>query len=491
LTDDTGEAPTVSATTAWTIAGVRAALLAKKVSARELAAEFYDRIERRNAELNAYLTLSPERAYAQADRVDTAIARGETLPPLAGVPIAIKDVISTRGIRTTCASKILETYVPPYDATAVERLDKAGAIFLGKTNCDEFAMGGSNENSAYGPVRNPIALDRVPGGSSGGSAAAVSAGLAVAALGTDTGGSIRQPGSFCGIPGMMPTYGRVSRYGLIAFASSLDKIGPFAGNVADAAAVLSVIAGHDENDSTSAPVPVPDYTVEIDKPIQGLRIGVPEDYFGAGLDSEVKEKVQAGIALLERLGCRRVPLRMPHTGYAIATYYILATAEASSNLARFDGVRYGLRVPGATLTEMYRQTRERGFGPEVKCRIMLGTYALSAGYYDAYYLRAQSVRTLIARDFADAFQKVDAIITPTAPTTAFRLGEKTSDPLQMYLADIYTVTGSLAGVPGISVPCGRTETGLPVGMQIFGLHFKEGAVLQIAHAFEQAGGSSI
>lgn len=481
----------MSATTAWTIAGVRAALLAKKISARELAAEFYGRIERRNGELNAYLTLSPERAYAQADRVDTAIARGETLPPLAGVPIAIKDVISTRGIRTTCASKILETYVPPYDATAVERLDKSGAIFLGKTNCDEFAMGGSNENSAYGPVRNPIALDRVPGGSSGGSAAAVSAGLAVAALGTDTGGSIRQPGSFCGIPGMMPTYGRVSRYGLIAFASSLDKIGPFAGNVADAATVLSVIAGHDENDSTSAPVPVPDYTVEIDKPIQGLRIGVPEDYFGAGLDPEVKEKVQAGIALLERLGCRRVPLRMPHTDYAIATYYILATAEASSNLARFDGVRYGLRVPGATLTEMYRQTRELGFGPEVKCRIMLGTYALSAGYYDAYYLRAQSVRTLIARDFADAFQKVDAIITPTAPTTAFRLGEKTADPLQMYLADIYTVTGSLAGVPGISVPCGRTPTGLPVGMQIFGPHFKEGSVLQIAHAFEQAGGSVI
>jgi aspartyl-tRNA(Asn)/glutamyl-tRNA(Gln) amidotransferase subunit A len=489
LTDEADGVSAVSATTTWTIAGVRAALRAKKVSARELAAEFYDRIERRNAELNAYLTLSPERAYAQADRVDTAIARGETLPPLAGVPIAIKDVISTRGIRTTCASKILETYVPPYDATAVERLDKAGAIFLGKTNCDEFAMGGSNENSAYGPVRNPIALDRVPGGSSGGSAAAVSAGLAVAALGTDTGGSIRQPGSFCGIPGMMPTYGRVSRYGLIAFASSLDKIGPFAGNVADAAAVLSVIAGHDENDSTSAPVPVPDYRVEIDKPIQGLRIGVPEDYFGAGLDPEVKEKVQAGIALLERLGCRRVPLRMPHTDYAIATYYILATAEASSNLARFDGVRYGLRVPGATLTEMYRQTRERGFGPEVKCRIMLGTYALSAGYYDAYYLRAQSVRTLIARDFADAFQKVDAIITPTAPTTAFRLGEKTADPLQMYLADIYTVTGSLAGVPGISVPCGRTTTGLPVGMQIFGPHFKEGSVLQIAHSFEQAGGS--
>jgi len=481
----------VSATSAWTIPGVRAVLQAKKISARELAGEFFARIDRRNAELNAYLTLSPERAYAQADRVDTAIARGGDLPPLAGVPIAIKDVISTRGIRTTCASRMLETYVPPYDATAVERLEKAGAVFLGKTNCDEFAMGGSNENSAYGPVRNPVAPDRVPGGSSGGSAAAVAAGLAVAALGTDTGGSIRQPGSFCGIPGFMPTYGRVSRYGLIAFASSLDKIGPFAGNVADAAAVMSVIAGHDENDSTSAPVPVPNYAAEIEKPVQGLRIGVPEDYFGAGLDPEVKEKIQSGIALLERLGCKRVPLRMPHTDYAIATYYILATAEASSNLARYDGVRYGLRVPGATLTEMYRQTRERGFGPEVKCRIMLGTYALSAGYYDAYYLRAQSVRMLIARDFADAFQKVDAIITPTAPTTAFRLGEKTSDPLQMYLADIYTVTGSLAGVPGISVPCGRTKAGLPVGMQVFGPHFKEGSVLQIAHAFEQAGGSTI
>ncbi len=290
---------------------------------------------------------------------------------------------------------------------------------------------------------------------------------------------------------MMPTYGRVSRYGLIAFASSLDRIGPFAGNVADTAAIMTVIAGHDANDSTSAAVPVPNYAVEIEKPIQGLRIGVPEDYFGEGLDAEVKTKVEAGIALLERLGCRRIPLKMPHTDYAIATYYIVATAEASSNLARYDGVRYGLRVPGSTLIEMYRKTRERGFGPEVKRRIMLGTYALSAGYYDAYYLRAQKVRSLIARDFSDAFQKVDAIITPTAPTPAFRLGEKTADPLQMYLADIYTVTGSLAGVPGISVPCGKTKAGLPVGMQIFGAHFSEGRVLQLAHAFEKAGGASI
>ena len=478
----------MSAATLWTVASVRTALLAKKISARELAAEFYGRIERRNPELNAYLTLSPERAYAQADRIDASVARGEDLPPLAGVPMAVKDVISTRGVRTTCASKMLEDYVPAYDATAVERLERAGAVLLGKTNCDEFAMGGSNENSAYGPVHNPIALDRVPGGSSGGSAAAVAAGLAVAALGTDTGGSIRQPGSFCGIPGLMPTYGRVSRYGLVAFASSLDKIGPLAGNVADTAALMSVIAGHDENDSTSAAVDVPDYASETQRPIQGLRIGVPEDYFAEGIDPEVKEKVQSGIALLERLGCKRIPLHMPHTDFATAVYYVLATAEASSNLARYDGVRYGLRVPGATVTEMYRNTREGGFGAEVKRRIMLGTYVLSSGYYDAYYLRAQSVRTLVARDFADAFKKADVILTPTAPTAAFGLGEKIADPLQMYLADIYTVTGSLAGVPGISVPCGKNRAGLPIGMQIFGPHFAEGRVLQVARAFEEAGG---
>jgi aspartyl-tRNA(Asn)/glutamyl-tRNA(Gln) amidotransferase subunit A len=481
----------VSAAAPWTVAGVRQALAGKKISARELTAEFYSRIAARNLELNAYLTLSPERAYAQADLMDSKVARGEALPPLGGVPIAVKDVISTRGIRTTCGSKILETYVPPYDATAVEKLEAAGAVILGKTNCDEFAMGSSNENSAYGPVRNPVALDRVPGGSSGGSAAAVAAGLAVAALGTDTGGSIRQPGACCGIPGLMPTYGRVSRYGLIAYASSLDKIGPFAGNIADAAAVMGVIAGHDSNDSTSAAVPVENYAAEIEKPVTGLRIGVPEDYFGEGLDPEVKAKVEAGIAMLEKLGCRRVALRMPHTDYAIATYYIIATAEASSNLARYDGVRYGVRVPGNTLIEMYRKTRENGFGSEVKRRIMLGTYVLSAGYYDAYYLRAQKVRALIARDFAAAFEKADVIITPTAPTPAFRLGEKTSDPLQMYLADIYTVTGSLAGVPGISVPCGKTRAGLPVGMQIFGPHFSEGRVLQIARAFEKAGGFTI
>ena len=481
----------MSPATPWTIAGVRKALQAKKISARDLAREFYAQIDRRNPELNAFLTLCPERAYAQADRVDASIAQGRALEPLAGVPVAIKDVLSTRGVRTTCGSKILENYVPPYDATAIERLEGAGAVILGKTNCDEFAMGSSNENSAYGAVRNPLARDRVPGGSSGGSAAAVAAGLSVVALGTDTGGSIRQPGAYCGIPATMPTYGRVSRYGLIAFASSLDRIGPFATNIPDVATVMAVIAGHDSNDSTSAAVPVPNYADEIESPVQDLRIGVPEDYFGEGIDSEVKAKVQAGIALLEKLGCKRVPLHMPHTDYAIATYYIVATAEASSNLARYDGVRYGLRVPGATLMEMYRKTREGGFGPEVKRRIMLGTYALSSGYYDAYYLRAQKVRALIAQDFSNAFQKVDAIITPTTPTPAFKLGEKTADPLQMYLADIYTVTGSLAGVPGISIPCGKTKAGLPVGMQIFGPHFGEARILQLARAFEKADGFTI
>jgi aspartyl-tRNA(Asn)/glutamyl-tRNA(Gln) amidotransferase subunit A len=484
----------MSASAPWTIASVRESLLTRKVSARELTEDFFRRIEARNPELNAYLALSPERSLAQADRADATIAEGggaDALPPLAGVPIAIKDVLSTKGVRTTCGSKILEPYIPAYDATAVERLEAAGAVILGKTNCDEFAMGSSNENSAYGAVRNPVAPDRVPGGSSGGSAAVVAAGLAVASLGTDTGGSIRQPGAFCGVPALMPTYGRVSRYGLIAFASSLDRIGPFTTNVEDAVTILKIMAGHDPADSTSAPVPVPDYFSEVRQDLAGMRIGVPEDYFGEGLDSEVKTKVQAGIALLEKLGCKRIPLKMPHTDYAIATYYIVATAEASSNLARFDGVRYGIRVPGSTLMDMYRKTRETGFGPEVKRRIMLGTYALSAGYYDAYYLRAQKVRSLIARDFSDAFEKVDAIVTPTTPTPAFKLGEKTADPLQMYLADIYTVTGSLAGVPGMSIPCGKNSAGLPIGLQIFGPHFGEGTILRLARGFERAGGFSI
>jgi aspartyl-tRNA(Asn)/glutamyl-tRNA(Gln) amidotransferase subunit A len=407
------------------------------------------------------------------------------------VPIAIKDTISTRGTTTTCGSRILEHYVPPYDATAVRRLEEAGAVILGKTNCDEFAMGSSNENSAFGPVRNPEVTDRVPGGSSGGSAAAVAAGLAVAALGTDTGGSIRQPGSFCGIPAMMGSYGRVSRYGLIAFASSLDRIGPFANNVKDLATVLQTIAGRDANDSTSTTAPVSEYRSEIGKRVAGLRVGIPKEYFGAGMDGEVRKKIDAGIEVLKKIGCKIVEIAMPHTDYAIATYYIIATAEASSNLARYDGVRYGLRVDNDSLLAMYRKTRGAGFGPEVKRRIVLGTYVLSAGYYDAYYLKGQKVRSLIAKDFRDAYTKVDLIVTPTSPVPAFKLGERTADPLQMYLADIYTVTGSLAGVPGISVPCGKICGKLPVGLQIFGPAFGEARVLQLAYAFEQAGGGTV
>jgi aspartyl-tRNA(Asn)/glutamyl-tRNA(Gln) amidotransferase subunit A len=475
----------------WTIRGVQEALAAKKISARELASDYYQRIEARNPELNAYLALSEDRAFAQAERVDALVAAGKPLPPLAGVPIAVKDVISTRGVRTTCGSKILENYIPPYDATAVQRLEAAGAVILGKTNCDEFAMGSSTENSAYGPVRNPQVPDRVPGGSSGGSAAAVAAGLAVASLGTDTGGSIRQPGSFCGIPAMMPSYGRVSRYGLIAFASSLDRIGPLATNVRDVATVMQIIAGRDANDSTSTTAPVPDYSAEAEKPVKGLRIGIPKEYFGAGMDPEVREKIEAGIELYRKLGCEVREIRMPHTDYAIAVYYIIATAEASSNLARYDGVRYGLRVDGDSLLSMYRKTRGAGFGAEVKRRIVLGTYVLSAGYYDAYYLKGQKVRALIAQDFRDAFTKVDAIVTPTSPVPAFKLGERTDDPLQMYLADIYTVTGSLAGVAGISVPCGKICGKLPVGLQVFGPPFGEGRVLQLARAFEQAGGAAL
>ncbi len=477
--------------TLWTIGTVEEAIAARKVSARELTAEFYQRIEDRNHELNAFLTLCPERAYAQADRIDALRAAGKPLPMLAGVPIAVKDVISTRGVRSTCGSKILANYVPPYDATAVARLEEAGAVILGKTNCDEFAMGSSNENSAYGPVRNPVAPHRVPGGSSGGSAAAVAAGLAVAALGTDTGGSIRQPGAFCGIPAMMPSYGRVSRYGLIAFASSLDRIGPFARTVRDVATVLQVMAGRDPRDSTSTETAVPDYLADLQEPVKGMRLGIPKEYFGPGMDSAVRAKVESAIGLFRRLGCKTIEIRMPHTDYAIATYYIIATAEASSNLARYDGVRYGLRVDDSALLSMYRRTRGAGFGAEVKRRIILGTYVLSAGYYDAYYLKGQKVRTLIAQDFRDAFTKVDAILTPTSPVPAFRLGERTDDPLQMYLADIYTVTGSLAGVPGISVPCGKTPEGLPVGLQVFGPAFDEGRVLQLAHAFEAASGASL
>jgi aspartyl-tRNA(Asn)/glutamyl-tRNA(Gln) amidotransferase subunit A len=481
----------VSAPAKWTIPEVRAALDARKISARELVNEFYARIAQDNPKFNIYLALSPERAYVQADKIDAAIAAGGALPPLAGVPLAVKDVISTRGIPTTCGSRILEGYKPPYDATAVTRLESAGAIVLGKTNCDEFAMGSSNENSAYGPVRNPVAPEYVPGGSSGGSAAAVAAGLAVVSLGTDTGGSIRQPGSFCGVPAMNPSYGRVSRYGLIAYASSLDRIGPFAHTVRDAASVMSVIAGRDPRDATSSAAQVPDYLAGLDRPLHGLRMGIPDDYFGEGIDPEVRQKIEAGIRLLEKLGCKRVSIRMPNTDYAIAAYYILATAEASSNLARYDGVRYGPRVPGSTLIEMYQKTRGRGFGPEVKRRIVLGTYVLSAGYYDAYYLKGQKIRALIASDFREAFEKADVIVTPTSPVPPFKLGERTANPLQMYIADSYTVTGSMAGVPGISIPSGKTSIGLPIGLQVYGPAFGEDRVLHVAHAFERAGGSDL
>ena len=469
-----------------TIDDVRNAIAGRQTTATAIAQRFYDRIRKDDPEIGAFLTLCEERALAQAAHIDALAGAGEPLPPLAGVPIAIKDVMVTSGVRTTAASKILDNFIPPYDCTAVARLEAEGAVILGKLNCDEFAMGSSTENSAYYPVHNPRDKSRVPGGSSGGSAAAVAAEMSVATLGSDTGGSIRQPASFCGVVGLKPTYGRVSRYGLIAFASSLDHIGPFANTVKDAALMLRTIAGRDPMDATSADLPVPDYVAELDTPIKGLRIGVAKEYFGSGLDPEVRAAVEAAIQKLAELGCEIVSVSLPHTEYAIPAYYIVATAEASANLARFDGVRYGFRAKSNTLSEMYRKTRDAGFGMEVKRRIMLGTYALSAGYYDAYYLKAQKVRTLLARDFDEAFKKVDAIAAPTAPTPAFKLGEKVNDPLAMYLADIYTVTANLAGIPGISVPCGENHEKLPIGLQLLARHFDEATMLRVAHAYEQA-----
>jgi aspartyl-tRNA(Asn)/glutamyl-tRNA(Gln) amidotransferase subunit A len=472
-----------------TLSELREGVTCGRLKAADLAGSYYDRIAEVNPYLNVYLSLSKERALEKAARVDAAAAKGDPLGPLAGVPVGIKDVLVMRGAPATAGSKILKGYQPPYDATAVSKLESAGAVLLGKLNCDEFAMGSSTENSAYGPVRNPVDTDRVPGGSSGGSAAAVAANLAVATLGSDTGGSIRQPASFCGVVGVLPTYGRVSRYGLIAFASSLDRIGPFAGNVRDAATLLSVIAGHDLMDATSSPAPVPDYAAESDRPAEGLRVGVPAEYFGEGLDPEVRERIEQGIEWLKAAGCKVKPISLPHTRYAIPTYYLVATAEASANLARFDGVRYGYRSPASdTLSAMYRHTRDEGFGAEVKRRILLGTYALSAGYYDAYYLKAQQVRRLLAEEFLRAFEGVDAIVAPTSPVPAFKLGEKTGDPLAMYLADIYTVTASLAGICGVTVPCGSTRAGLPVGMQVLAAHLKEGTAFRVARAVEAAQG---
>jgi aspartyl-tRNA(Asn)/glutamyl-tRNA(Gln) amidotransferase subunit A len=471
-----------------TIREVREGLRQRRFTAVELAQEALGFAERENPRTNAYLAFSPERALEAARRVDEKLARGEDAGPLAGVPLAIKDVILTRGLRTTAGSKMLAGYIPPYDATAVVRLEAAGGVILGKTNCDEFAMGSSNENSAFGPVRNPVAPDRVPGGSSGGSAAAVAQGTAVAALGSDTGGSIRQPASFCGVVGVTPTYGRVSRYGLIAFASSLDHIGPLARNVHDAALLVEVMAGRDAQDATSAFAPVPGYTALLEGEVRGTRVGVPKEYF-EGLASETAGLVLRGVETLRKLGCEVREISLPHTEYAIGCYYIICTAEASSNLARYDGVRYGRRSPRSeTLSDMYRRTRGEGFGAECKRRIMLGTYVLSAGYYDAYYLKAQKVRKLVARDFSQAFEQVDAIVTPVSPFPAFKLGEKLDDPLEMYLSDIYTITGSLAGLPCLSVPCGTSAAGLPVGMQILTRHFDEAGMFRLAQAFERAGG---
>ena len=468
-----------------TVDGVRRGLLGRQFSAVELTTEALRFAEAENPRTNAFLHFAPERALAAARRVDERLARAEDPGPLAGVPLAIKDVIVTKGVRTTCGSRLLEHYIPPYDATAVERLEAAGGILLGKTNCDEFAMGSSTENSAYGPVRNPIAPDRVPGGSSGGSAAAVAQGTAVAALGSDTGGSIRQPASFCGVVGVTPTYGRVSRYGLTAFASSLDHIGPFARSVRDAATVLGVIAGRDPCDATSAAAPVPDYTAAIDGQVKGLKLGLPREYL-KDLASETGDLIVRGVDCLRKAGCEVQEISLPATEYAIATYYVIATAEASSNLARYDGVRYTSRSSHSeTLADMYRNTRGEGFGAECKRRIMLGTYVLSHGYYDAYYLKAQKVRTLVGRDFAHAFERVDAVVAPVSPFPAFKLGEKVNDPLSMYLSDIYTITGSLAGIPCMSVPCGTTAAGLPVGMQILTRHFDEPGMFRLAGALEQ------
>jgi aspartyl-tRNA(Asn)/glutamyl-tRNA(Gln) amidotransferase subunit A len=468
-----------------TVASIRDSLLKHEYSATELAAEALRFAEAENGRTNAYLRFSPERALAAAARVDQQIAKGEDPGPLAGVPVAIKDVSVTKGVITTCGSKLLAKFVPPYDATAVERIEAAGGLILGKTNCDEFAMGSSNENSAFGPVCNPVAPGRVPGGSSGGSAAVVAQGAAVVSLGSDTGGSVRQPASFCGVVGVTPTYGRVSRYGLVAFASSLDHIGPFARNVSDAATLLRVIAGRDPMDATSAPAPVPDYAAELNGNIKGLKLGVPREYM-QDASGDTALRINEALDRFRQLGCDVREVSLPNTKYAIDVYYVIATAEASSNLARYDGVRYTTRadVNGGSLTDMYRATRGEGFGAEVKRRIMLGTYVLSHGYYDAYYLKAQKVRTLITQDFANAFEQVDALLAPVSPFPAFKLGEKINDPIQMYLSDIFTITGSLAGIPCMSVPCGNTRDGLPVGLQVLCKHFDEARMFRIAHAFE-------
>ncbi len=467
-----------------TIAEARERLDRGELTSVELTQTLLDRIAAVDPQVRAFLHVAADEALAQARAADQARAAGQDGAPLCGVPIAVKDVISTRGMPNTCGSRILEGYVPPYDATAVARLRQAGAVLIGKVNCDEFAMGSSNENSAYGATRNPWDLERVPGGSSGGSAAAVAAGEVPGALGTDTGGSVRQPASLCGVTGLKPTYGRISRYGLVAFGSSLDQIGPLARTARDCATLLGALAGHDPHDSTSAPQSVPDYQAALSGDVRGLRVGVPREYFVEGMEEGVDAAVRAAIEVLRERGAEIVEVSLPHTKYALPVYYIIAPAEASANLARFDGVRYGARREANTYWEMLEETRGAGFGPEVRRRIMLGTYVLSAGYYDAYYRRAQQVRTLIRRDFQQVFEQVDLLAAPTAPTVAFKIGEKTTDPLAMYLEDVCTLPVSLAGMPGLVVPCGFSQN-LPVGLQLIGRPFDEATILRVGDAYQR------
>jgi len=457
----------------------------KEVSSVEITESVLRRIEEVEPKVHAFITVTADLAMEQARQAAARWEKGDG-GPLTGIPLVIKDLICTQGVPTTCGSRILQNYVPTYDATVTAKLKAAGAVLVGKANMDEFAMGSSTENSFYGPTRNPWDLGKIPGGSSGGSAAAVAAGECIASLGSDTGGSIRQPASCCGIVGMKPTYGRVSRYGLVAFASSLDQIGPFARDVWDTALLLNAICGHEPLDSTSVDLPVPDYTRALENDVKGMTLGIPKECFGQGLDPEVESAVRRAIQILERLGAQTVEVSLPMSDYALAVYYIIAPAEASSNLARYDGVKYGFRAKGNhDLMEMYKETRSQGFGAEVKRRIMLGTYALSSGYYDAYYLKASQVRTLIRQDFEKAFAACDALLTPTAPTPAFKLGEKVDDPLQMYLSDIFTIPCNLAGLPGLSLPCGYSKEGLPIGLQILANHFQEEKILRVAHTFEQ------
>ena len=469
-----------------TIAEARDLLRRREISARELTRACLAQIALVDPKLNAFITVCAREAHEQAGAADARLAAGDA-PSLCGIPLAIKDIYATRGVRTTAASKILENFIPPYDATVIATLRANGAVFVGKANMDEFAMGSSNENSAFGPTRNPHQVERVAGGSSGGSAAAVAADQCLGALGTDTGGSIREPASFCGVVGLKPTYSRVSRFGVIAYASSLDQVGPFAKTVRDAAIMLRDLAGADPCDSTCSARPVPDYEAALTGEMAGVRVGVPKEFFVEGIAPEVEQSVRAALKSYESMGARMVDISLPHTSYAIAAYYIVATAEASANLARYDGIRYGLRVPGDNNIEIYNRTRARGFGAEVKRRIMLGTFVLSAGYYDAYYLKGQKVRTMIRRDFERAFESCDVIATPVAPTTAFRLGEKMSDPLQMYLSDIFTISVNLAGLPGMSIPCGFDASGLPIGLQLIGPPFGEEAILRAGDAFERTG----